>query len=74
MNKNPAQAIFCDIAFRSLTEPGAEMRVCRISDRQVDGEAEKHIIVMFFGREKLFYPRALASANDCEEDRVVCSS
>lgn len=78
MNKNPAQAIFCDIAFRSLTEPGAEMRICRISDRQVDGEAEKHIIVMFFGPEKLFYclsesPRTLASANDCEEDRVVCS-
>lgn len=46
--------IFCDTRLPNLTEPGAEMRICRINDRQVDGEAEKHIIVMSFGRKKPF--------------------
>lgn len=46
--------IFCYTIFPSLTEAGAEMRICRINDRQVDGEAEKHIIVMSFARKKPF--------------------
>lgn len=73
--------IFCDTMFPNLREAGAERRLCRINDRQVDGEAEKHIIVMSFTRKKLFKLffaslRTLeyASANDCEEDRLVYSS
>lgn len=46
--------IFCDIIFHSLTEPQAQMRICRINDWQLDGEAEKHIIGMFLCGKNLF--------------------
>lgn len=49
-----AMTFSCNIIFHSLTEPWAEMRICRINDRQVDGEAEKHIIGMFLWGKKPF--------------------